>query len=879
MLSIKILALCLALLVGFNTFSLNTFKQLPDTLMEYFYDDSYIKSALDVKYPYLKLENGSYLGPREYFKFEKVIRPDREYLESVNIENYIFNELKNVEITSSIAASDHWHYSDEDEMLNSSWPPADESKCLQDLSYIENELQVAKYNNNDTIDSAKYDHLFNKGYKNIQLLRYIDSWGRPISETQFGSSYWSGSYRGCLYTKLPVYRNFSTILSLIKRNNTHAVDKLNNNNQVISFRYCWAKLKAKSWPEIDEMKPPISIRSGICLPNTCDTRIANQQKQRILNLMKFNFSPLHRQRFDQIIDIYCLPTSSGANNQLQPSNKNYNVNQVSSTIYKVVIQLWLFFIFVTSLITCLTDNRYLPSILTKLTIQESWKRFVSDDEPPATSGTTKNRIDFRPLGLLRFIASFAIAAGHVMCTLGWIRNSSTFQTLFSFEPTYVWSVGLFKLVDLFILISGLLTSYTIIRKLPQNKISKLLDPKVYLFTIISKYLRWSPMFMITVSFMKAIYPSVAKGPYWDYGTDKFSLQYRCRQTSWWKILAFPILFETNGNSYMNECMPVSWHLISDLRLSIITPLALYFMLSYRSRLKIPITLGLVIFSTLWHYMHLTMQKLIYYKQLFTYGPIHGSNMLNIIFGEPAYFSAITRLHGYAWGLLAGIYLHQYQEKKIDHNNKVKKPFWMSNWLLYLAIFWHVFQTIERISSQFVYYYYGIIPPEEIIKLALTLDPRMDSISFAIITMRLVTDFAPSVMSNTKPLYKLGKLSYCVFLIHSSIIGYAIAAQDFYRMDSHRFDFYYLLFFTLSSSFIISFPLHLLFEVPLGILTSWCMEKVSSGERVKFVKTNGLAGESGILSVSTTSKKPTTAVVTRASEKKQRLELTRPNKQD
>lgn len=763
---------CVIILV--STLSLNRCTSLE--FSKIIYDDSYITSNLDDRYPYLKLDNGSYIPPKDYFNFTNVYEPSADYFETVNIENHLFNELKAMEISSSIATMDQWHYSDEEEMLYSNLPEANEVKCSQELEYIADKLNRASKNSS---------YLFEKGFENIQLLRYIDSWGRPASETYYGHTYWIGSYRGCRDVFLP-----------------------RNNEKQIEFRYCWGKLRARDWPAIGsdgDVIPPISFRVGLCLPKTCDTRTANYKRSLIQHLMEFNFSPLHKNRFNNLFDIYCLPTKTATFNQDDLS--------LEAKIFLTTILIWLIIICLLSISNHLFE---LPSTLKALSIQENLSRFVSDDSPPQTS-----LVDFRSIGIIKFFASLAIIIGHLGCSVGWVFNSSTFSiSLNSRKVSRLYFISTMKSVDWFLVIGGIVYSYTIARKFPANKINLIIKPRVYINLLVIRFLRLTPVFIIIITFLKSVYVQLADGPMWDYGTYKYSIQGKCRRSSWWRALVIPILFAQNGNHYQHECLPVSWYVITDLKLFLTAPIVIYLLHNQKNNLKkVTFSIFFILLSTLSQYKDLSMQKMVYFKQFFIYSPLVGTNMLSLAFGEPGYFSAINRSHAFIVGILSGLFLHDYQQK---HENRSKKnsnmwPFYMNGWFMKAIILYQIFDFFSPAMTFSHYLQTKQIPNEETIKLAMVLKPRFDSVMFAIITLRLVTDLAPTLIRYSKSFYKLSKLSYCAFLIHSIIIAYVVSANEKSRPDSLELQFLILLAFVTCASFIISFPLYVLFESPFVLL--------------------------------------------------------------
>lgn len=690
-----------------------------------------------------------------------------------------------MEVASSIATMDQWHYTD-DRIQDELDGEANEQECLEGLEYLAGQVHRAD------LDSG---HLFKNGFKNQQTLKLLDTWGRPPSETHFGNSYWVGSYRGC---------------KSLSGSNSHW-------SSGEEYRYCWVKIRPKSWPEHDEMVPPTSIRVGVCLPGSCNTRLANQNKSLLLDIMKFNFSPMHRGRFNKIMHVYCLPKAEALN---KPT--------VGGMLFRILAVNWITLLVVLSIFAAYVGKENMSGAFYNLTIQENYRRFAADDEPRprrimveqplgqttsagTKTSTTSGKVDFRPLGVARFWTTLAVIFGHCFCARGWISNSSSFHIAGSRDFSFSWSISFFKSTDIFWLLNGILTSYTILRRIKSRE--KILKPTVYIGILLARYLRLAAIQVVILSFIKAIYIQLGEGPYWDYGTYKYSLMGQCQQSSWWRVLLLPILFAAPGDNYKHECLPVTWHIVADLKLSLIAPLLVYLLASKSHAKRWLLMFVLAIISLVAQYNDLTQQQVIYFEQLFTYSLPQAINMLSISFEESGYYNVMTRLFPLSVGMLAGVYLNDYKE------GASAWPRWMKGWFFLSLIGYQVYDFFLPSINQYRYVNYGLLPGNEAtLKWATLLKPRVDSIMFALMVVRLATDLAPAMMSHAKSFYKLGKLSYCVLLVHPMVISYLVNADESSRMDTFFSELLRLTASCVCLSYLISFPLYILFECPLNSLT-------------------------------------------------------------
>lgn len=764
----------------------------------FLYDDSHIRRLAEQRYPALLHCNASLpraqLSPRDCFNFSQIFEPTDEYVESIGIETVIYNELRMMEVACSIATMDQWHYTNDTIGLQKiKSHDEDDRVCKSQLAQLHDMIA-----GNDTLEAN--DELFQRGARNHEILRVLDAWARPPSETYIGHSYWVGSYRECMNRKL----NFD-----------------GNQNKPTTFRYCWAKLRPKSWPTNDDITPPVTIRAGICLPRTCGTKSANSNKALIKKIMHKNYSPMHRSRFDLITDVYCLPDEPP---QVLPD--------ASRTFARLMIG-WITLIILISVYAHFAPdcNSSLGLAISKLSLQSNYASLIADDAPKSNG----HIVDLRPVGSLRFVASLATVIGHVACTMGWVANSSGMAIDIARNIAYASVPSLFKSVDVFLVLTGLLTSYMILSKYrPGAEIRRIVKPRTYLMLNIIRSLRLAPAFIVVMAFMRFVYVHIGSGPFWDYGTYKHSIQGQCQRSSVWRAVAIvPQLvgsiwpsalrwlmpYEEVPNPYANECLATSWYVYADMKLFMLTPLLIY-AIAYNRKANEhatnwkPVALALAI-STLHHYKDLALQETLYFAQFFKYSPNVAVNILHLTFGEPAYFSVLNRLYALTIGLYAGAHLHRYKRS----NGAQIWPWWMRGWPFKIMLVWLAFDNIfAPIIAHHNYRASLEAPSEAKIMLIMLIGPRLDAIMFAIIALRICTDLAPRMMRlGALPMYKLSKLTYCVYLVHAILISYTISSHEHARYNLTHLDLAVTSTFVTVASFLISLPLYLLVESPIAQL--------------------------------------------------------------
>lgn len=140
------------------------------------------------------------------------------------------------------------------------------------------------------------------------------------------------------------------------------------------------------------------------------------------------------------------------------------------------------------------------------------------------------------------------------------------------------------------------------------------------------------------------------------------------------------------------------------------------------------------------------------------------------------------------------------------------------------IVYQIYDFVSPMLAQHLYLEHGQLPSEQAIKLALLLKPRIDSIMFGVLIVRATSDLAPAIMVHAKSFYKLGKLSYCVLLVHPIVISLLVNIDEASRMNMFGSELIRLMVCCVSLSYLISFPLYILFESPLASLSTMLFKR-------------------------------------------------------
>lgn len=208
-----------------------------------------LQETLHRRYPFLFHNNNNntheMIPVKDYYDNALTIESTPEFLANNSAQSMQYSYEKSIEFTSRFTR-DYSLYSDPTELKQSGWPTQNRTQCLQQLRWLHRQL----------LESANSSRLLtDKGVDSINLVRYVDSFGRPEAASYVGNNHWYGSYDECL---------------------TLQFEPTNNDNlwqSTFSNRYCLGKLRSRHWPENDNFLPRPTIKIGLCVPRSCDTQM------------------------------------------------------------------------------------------------------------------------------------------------------------------------------------------------------------------------------------------------------------------------------------------------------------------------------------------------------------------------------------------------------------------------------------------------------------------------------------------------------------------------------------------------------------------------------------------------------------------------------
>nr|XP_034301375.1 nose resistant to fluoxetine protein 6 [Crassostrea gigas] len=172
-------------------------------------------------------------------------------------------------------------------------------------------------------------------------------------------------------------------------------------------------------------------------------------------------------------------------------------------------------------------------------------------------GTSQPKGSLTAVNGIRFLSMSWVILGHTLAfVLGSTSNMLQYYNKFVNRAASEAIVNALFSVDTFFVLSGLLTSYLLLKQMKKSK--GWINWGLFYF---HRYWRLTPVYMIVIGMYVTIYPHLIFGP------NKGKPDEICRE-SWWKNL----LYIDNFFGYKDLCLGWSWYLNNDMQFYILSPL-------------------------------------------------------------------------------------------------------------------------------------------------------------------------------------------------------------------------------------------------------------------------------------------------------------------
>lgn len=583
------------------------------------------------------------------------------------------------------------HYDNFDELKQSGGPEVNQELCLTELDYFLKRSQE--------IDKDVYRT------KDVTFFRLLDSFGRRPSGLLMGNSIWLGAYDECLRLNL-----------------------FNSKNEKIKTRYCILNVRHNDWAQEDEVSKLIAIKTGACLPKSCDSRNYKNKYELVEKLAHY---ALGSRDFmgTRVSSLYCLPDE-------QSSLRIWYYSQ------KVVTTLALLACWITILVysthkyDCyLQDRAKLEKLFVRdeansdltininrkniarnmieqqeelrikiyqalsikvnikqlfnttnksslLNIQVEKKSIIVDKETSKlvdtnngeqncdakeSSQVASNLKEKKIVDLSNLEGIKVICMCYVI--LGHVLMSTTMIVSNGRDLASTTSISFFtaNLTPAFAVNSffSITGILTTYLLFKTKQIQNITNrPISWLGLIIYRYLRILPAYLIAVIYLKNLSKYTGSGPVWDYGTSSMGQRRICEEES----ILWTVLFGANFKSPFEHCIPSAWYLADDFHFFLVTPIfltALYKIEKFGVKL--------LMYSTIIGYLagvaSIFMTPFDNLLPIANFMP-HGLKTY-VTFFEHNYTQPQYRIPAYLIGLLAGFMLYKYECKKLVFNKKSK----------------------------------------------------------------------------------------------------------------------------------------------------------------------------------------------------------------
>lgn len=543
------------------------------------------------------------------------------------------------------------------------------------------------------------------GSTDMSLFTIMNTYGTPGFGISLGNTLFPGIYHTCQNTKLSVIKNdldqinkrtsdkyfelaarkavkerdwfpslkalwsyVGPFLTFPNENSAIPLNKFEDKFQALPMRYCMLGINWPTWANTSHNRRNLVFRSGICLPDTCDSSSLTLYNDKIKQLFDSQVTDYYSGY--HIEHLYCLPD--------EKSELRNPFNYTSTSIFIVFNIIWLSWtLFATVVGTLIRQgriNRDNPyefggiKFLNKFCMIENFNCYLGNkriraegcEKNKSTSEQQEqkeqnNRVDLEPLEGFKVTSSIAVIISHATM-VEFANNWNTTDGHYLISKSWL-SMLIFicpAIVNNFFVVTGLLTSYSLFQ-VPR---STLLNIKFWFSFVLYRYIRIVPIWFFVHWFLKSYFRFIGSGPFWDYGTSHTSWSKVCQEESWLTVL----LPMTNFKSPSETCNGVAWYLANDVQFSIITPLIITLFL-IKPIIGYITTAGLILGIMFAH---------IKYYLDFTVDPRAGVDANLMILSRvtdensSGYVNPQYRCIAHLLGLAAGHLLNQYNNGKIKN---------------------------------------------------------------------------------------------------------------------------------------------------------------------------------------------------------------------
>lgn len=426
-----------------------------------------------------------------------------------------------------------------------------------------------------------------------ELGAFFDAYAGSEPGVLQGNSYFIGNWRQCYA---------SHIFDLDKKNISNTIS--------FKGRYCIASFKSHNWgPKIKRMTQELmntyfkypeqqydyarffKIQVGICLPESCDSRIIDTRRDDIRRLASHKLQePI---KYYYLDDLYCLPDETSELRKLDSSGWIFVICCIAWTSL-ILFATFCEYLQLKSGLTSANKKTTKPKsglekMVSAMSLISNYRRLTETASLQPTKkkmanitkngqvlvegdGKGKEPVDRpRPSDLLflNFFKTFCMPLmvyGHCgMFTLYLDKNPLDYDFFQSNLALHFHASGVF-FVDWFFVMTGFITTYVLFSTARVEKN----DLIQWLYTVFHRYWRLAPLYTFVFLFCQHVFHQTAYGPIWDYGTNNMTIRGICKRES----VIYPLTMTSNWHPFHEECIMPSWYISNDFQFYLITPFIL-----------------------------------------------------------------------------------------------------------------------------------------------------------------------------------------------------------------------------------------------------------------------------------------------------------------
>ncbi|KAB0804317.1 hypothetical protein PPYR_01287 [Photinus pyralis] len=382
------------------------------------------------------------------------------------------------------------------------------------------------------------------------------------------------------------------------------------------------------------------------------------------------------------------------------------------------------------------------SIISCFSLIKNWKRLA---------GKSTN-VDVRPLKCmngLRTCNIMAVILSHTfILSLAVPSVNPTFLETASEKPVYMLVMNGTVVIQTYFVMAGWLLSYNFFKIFEKEKRLKI---SYIILAFVQRYIRLTPCLALVIAFNATWLYHLGSGPFWDKIVGD---EYRNCRNNWWVNL----LYINNYYDFQNTCMLHTWYLGADTQLFILALLVMALIWKCKKYLKVIFGTCLIvsfIVPGVVNYIYDYDIIVRYYPE-----PLYRI-VLHVNEFRLMYITAHTNIGGYVIGMIFGYIYYAYKDI-----NVFNKRFYQLLWWLFI---WGVPLTVIFIAHSF--YQETYVPSRIGAAIYTTVGRNFFALAIALATFGVTQKIGWFLRSCIvwSPFQIMGRITYCVYLVHLSLI--------------------------------------------------------------------------------------------------------------